>query len=116
MHNDHFLLRTRKNRLVDDVCVLQPVILFVALESLALHPRGVQNIRVLEYLVQRCVLSYCHACSARSSGDALGHRERWRGDKVELDGVEAKQVDEAVDGAPVFEVTEQGNCSAVDSS
>ena len=99
--------------MVDSVCIFELLPLDFASEPFFLHSRHVKHVRVSKDLVKRLALMHRHTSLASCRNDRRRYRQRWRGNEVESDGVEAQKGDEAVDRSTVFQISQKRDSSSV---
>lgn len=116
MHDNHVLLGSGQDSVVDAICVLDLKPLFLTREPLLLYPSNIQHIGVAEHLVERLADGDRDTGLARSGNDVGRHGERRGRDEVEAHGVEAQKGYETVDSAPVLQVTEKSDGAPVDGT
>lgn len=94
VHDNRALLGLGEDIVVDDEHVLDGLVLGNVVESFLLDSSNVENVGSRDDLVEVVVFVPLDTGSRSFRLDALGHSERWGGDKVESDIVEREDLDE----------------------
>lgn len=116
MHDDHVLLGSRENSVVDAVSVLDLKPLSLRSESLLLHPGDIKDISVGKDFVEGLANGNGDTSFPGSSDNVGWHSQGSGSDEVQTNRVEAKQGHKAMNCASILEITEKGDSLSIDRS
>ena len=102
--------------MIDSVRIFDFLPLRLVREPLLLDSGDIENVCLGQHFFQGLELSHTDTSLARCRDDVGRHRERWRSDKVEVNGVVAQEGHQTVHRASIFQVTEQSDCASIDCS